>query len=307
MKAPLVAALRASLAILAGVVAPGASAVEVVGKVTHPELGEISGLARSSDGAFYWVHNDSGDSARLFAIDVEGNVIGPSWMGLGEHDWPGHTIDNAWHSDWESIAVYDGHLLIADVGNNGNARRDLGIYVLAEPNPAAVTKARAQRHLEVVYPDQDRFPATQWHFDCEAIFVDGGAVHLVTKHREAGRINVQEAGAKLYRLGDGLYESVFGGELEFVGSHGGITSATGADLSPDGGTLAVSSYTALWLFDRPAEGGNWFQGAARKLDLNVAVTKQLEAIAWQDDETLLLINEQADIMQAKVSEFETVD
>ena len=299
-------ALRASFAILAGAVAAGTSAVEVVGKVTHPDLGEISGLAKSSDGTFYWVHNDSGDSARLFAIDAEGNVIGPSWMDLGEHDWPGHTIDNAWHYDWESIAMHGSSVLIADVGNNGNARRDLGIYLLAEPNPRAVTKARAEWFQEIVYPDQAKFPAEQWHFDCEAIFVDGGFIYLITKHREAGRINVLEAGAKLYRLGAGL-ESFVAGELALIGSYDGITSATGADLSPDGSTLAVSSYTALWLFDRPAEGNNWFAGPARKLDLDPRVTKQLEAIAWMDAETLLLINEQRDIMRARVSEFGAVD
>lgn len=295
--------LKASLAVLAGVVAVGAAAVEVVGKVTHPDLGEISGLAKSSDGTFYWVHNDSGDSARLFAIDAEGNVIGPSWMNLGDDDWPGHTIDNAWHFDWESIAAYEGDLYIADVGNNGNARRDLGIYRLAEPNPRAVTKARAQGLLEVVYPDQAKFPAEQWHFDCEAIFVDDGFVYLISKHREAGRIDVQEAGAKLYRM-----RAVrFAADAELIGSYGGITSATGADLSPDGNTLAVSSYTALWLFDRPAEGDNWFAGPARKLDIDPRVTKQLEAIAWEDERSLLLINEQRDIMRAKVAEFEAVD
>ncbi len=300
-------ALRASFAILAGTIAAGAAAVEVVGKVTHPELGEISGLAKSSDGTFYWVHNDSGDSARLFAIDAEGTVIGPSWMDLGEHDWPGHTIDNAWHFDWESIAVYEGRLYVADVGNNGNARRDLGIYRLAEPNPRAVTKARAEGFLEVVYPDQAKFPAERWHFDCEALFVDDEVLYFITKHREAGRINSQEPGAKLYRLGSGLVESMFRVELELIGSHEAMTSATGADLSPDGGTLAVSSYTALWLFDRPAEGDNWFAGPARKLNIDPRVTKQLEAIAWENEETLLLINEQRDIMRATVAQFEAVD
>ena len=302
-------ALKVALVVLAGVFAASGGAVEVIGKVTHPELGEISGLAKSSDGTFYWVHNDSGDSARLFAIDAEGNVIGASWMNLGADDWPGHTIDNAWHFDWESIDVHDGILMIADVGNNGNARRDLGIYLVAEPNPHAVTKARAQGFLEVSYPDQRAFPAEQWHFDCEAIFVDENEeeLYLITKHREAGRINTQEAGAKLYRLGDGLLKWTFGGDLQLVGSHDGITSATGADLSPDGNTLAVSSYTALWLFDRPAEGHNWLAGPARKLDIDIRVTKQLEAIAWEDHETLLLINEQRDIMRAKVDEFEAVD
>ena len=298
MRASFSVALRASFAILAGTIAAGTVAVEVVGKVTHPELGEISGLAKSSDGTFYWVHNDSGDSARLFAIDAEGNVIGPSWMDLGEHDWPGHTIDNAWHFDWESIAVHDDTVFIADVGNNGNARRDLGIYVVAEPDPRAVHKARAHGFLPVVYPDQRAFPAEQWHFDCEAVFVDDGIIYLITKHREAGRIDVLEAGVKLYRLD---------GELELVDAHDGISSATGADLSPDGNTLAISSYTALWLFDRPAKGDNWFAGPARKLVIDPRVTKQLEAVAWEDAETLLLINEQRDIMRAKVAAFEAVD
>jgi len=34
--------------------------------------------------------------------------------------------------------------------------------------------ARAHAFLPIRYPDQEHFPAKAWHFDCEAVFVDGG-------------------------------------------------------------------------------------------------------------------------------------
>ena len=82
--------------------------------------------------------------------------------------------------------------------------------------------------------------------------------------------------------------------------------ATGADLSPDAARLAVATYNALWIFDRPATGDNWLAGEASRLKLKTSVAKQLEAIAWDDGSTLRLINEQGDVMRASVSEFSPV-
>lgn len=163
---------------------------------------------------------------------------------------------------------------------------------------------RALRHLPLRYPDQRAFPAEVWHFDCEAVFAAGGKLYFVTKHRQPGRISDWEAGTKLYRL-DTDYtdrENV----LTLVGRHPDVFLATGADLSPDGRTLAVSTYTALWLFERPDTGDNWFAGPARKLDLDRALAQQLEAIAWEDENTLRLVNEQRDVLRARVEEFAAV-
>lgn len=281
--------------------AMSAGAVEPAGRVTHAELSEISGIVKSSYGDFYWVHNDSGDSARIYAIDADSRPVKPPYLRISTDKWPGHRIDNAWHTDWEDIALADGVLYLADVGNNGNARRDLGVYVVNEADPRTVATMRALKFLPVRYPDQRRFPAEQWHFDCEAVFVASGKLYFLTKHRRPGEHASHEAGVKLYRL-DSQHvarENV----LTLIGRREDVVQATGADLSPDGMRLAVSSYSALWIFERPETGDNWLAGDASRLELDRGIANQLEAIAWDDGETLRLINEQRDVLRARTSEF----
>ena len=277
------------------------SAVETIGHAAYEALDEISGIVKSSYGDFYWVHNDSGDLARLFAVDADFNVLKPPYLRVSLDDWEGHAIDNASHFDWEDIALADGVLYIADVGNNGNARRDLGVYVVNEPHPLAVPRMKALKYLPVRYPDQNRYPGEDWHFDCEAVFVSDGRLYFITKHRQSGRIDRMEAGAKLYRLDTAFTDRE--NVLTLTGRRDDVVAATGADISPDGTRLAVATYTALWLFDQPSRGDDWFSGKAWKLELERDIAKQLEAIAWEDDSTLRLVNEQRDVLRSTTAEF----
>ena len=287
-----------------GISACAADAVEVVGRVEHEALDEISGIVKSTSGEFYWVHNDSGDAARLFALDADSAVVWPPFMRVSESDWHGHSIDNAWNFDWEDIALADGVLYIADMGNNGNARRDLGVYVVNEPDPSAIPRMRTLKFLPIRYPDQQTYPAKRWHFDCEAVFVADGKLYFITKHRRPGEIGGFESGAKLYRLDTSFVDSE--NVLTLVGTREDVFLATGADLSPDGTRIAVSTYEALWIFDRPPHGDDWLAGPAWRLDLDRGVTKQLEAVTWDDAETLRLVNENRDVMLADVKAFTPV-
>lgn len=295
-------AMRALLGAVAlsSLLAAGAE-MELIGRLSHEALGEVSGIVKSARGDFYWVHNDSGDSPRLFAIDGDGNPLKPSWMPIELADWPGHAIDNATHFDWEDIALADGVLYIADVGNNGNARRDLGVYVVNEPDPYAIPKMRALKYLPVRYPDQDDHPGDVWHFDCEAVFVADGALYFLTKHRQSRQIGEAAPGTKLYRL-DTDHTDVEN-VLTLIGRREDVSQVTAADVSPDGSRLAVATYTALWLFDQPEDGDDWLSGKAWRLDLDPAQAKQLEALAWEDAASLRLTNEQRDLFRAKIEDF----
>ena len=277
------------------------AAVEHVGRLTHEALSEVSGIVKSMQGNFYWVHNDSGDNPRIFAIAPDGVPLKPGWMPGNVEEWEGHAIAGAAHFDWEDIALADGVLYVADVGNNGNARRDLGVYVVNEPNPLAVPRMRALKHLPVRYPDQHGYPGDVWDFDCEGVFVADGRLHFLTKHRQSGRVNSASPGVKLYRLDTDHVDRE--NVLTLLGRRDDVTHATAADLSPDGRRLAVASYRALWIFDRPDEP-NWLAGRAWHMGLDIQVTKQLEALAWEDADTLRLINEQRDIFRVKVANFE---
>ena len=284
--------------------AVSAGDVEMAGRVSHPGLPEISGIVKSSYGDFYWVHNDSGDVPRIYAIDADSRPVKPSYLRISAGKWPGHRIDNAWHTDWEDIALSDGVLYLADVGNNGNARRDLGVYAVNEADPRTVEKMRALKFIPIRYPDQRRFPAERWHFDCEAVFAADGKLYFLTKHRRPGEQASFEPGVKLYRLDTEYLDR--DNVLTLVGQREDVVLATGADLSPDAARLAVATYSALWIFDRPETGDNWLAGNASRLKLKRSVAKQLEAIAWDDGATLRLINEQGDVMRARVSEFSPV-
>jgi hypothetical protein len=274
-----------------------------VGEVAHPFLTEMSGIARSQTYEnVWWVHNDSGDTARIFAIDGAGNAVIPPFLadrftgGEATEDretWPGIDVRLAENYDWEDIALADGRLYIADVGNNGNARRDLGVYVVNEPNPRAVERTRTLRHLPVRFPDQARFPAREWHFDCEGVFYSEGRLYFLTKHRAAGQIMQGKIGTKLYRLDTEHTDRE--NVLTLIQSREDLALPTAADLSPDGRRLAVLTARALWVFSKPASGDHWLAGKARRLLLDRAVTKSAEGVTWDDDETLRICNEQGEL------------
>ena len=275
--------------------------LEVSHRVEFEPIGEMSGIVRNPLDGSFWVHNDSGDEPRLFALDAEGRVQFPESLAddyhgedeeEGKEPWPGVFIENAVNQDWEDVASDGVNLYIADMGNNSNARRDLGIYVVPWESLSDTQTANATRFIPVHYPEQTGFPPLQRHFDSESLFFADGSLYAITKHREPVPNQQMQPGANLYRL-DSQSESE-SNALILIDHHPELTAATAAELSPDGNTLAVLSYTAVWLFERPAEGDAWLSAPSRRLPLNVNTARQIEAIAWLDAETLIVTNEQRD-------------
>ena len=308
--------------VLAGLVLGGPSAAEEprervlvpLDTLKAPGLGESSGLvlSRRLPGVF-WSHNDSGDEARLFALDSTGASIRPPWT---EADTGLRVLEAANH-DWEDLALGDaGNLILADVGNNSNARRDLCLYVVPEPDPRRLEAARPVTRILVAWPDQTEFPAPDMNRDCEAIFFARGAVHFLTKHR-TDRLT------RLYRLdppagvaGDPhrpwheafrpgrvhaltyLGEADVGGLREDVA---GLVTAADADL--DGGRLVLLTYTGLFLVENPPEGeglrtGNLLAGRWSWLPLAAG---QCEAVAL-DGDRVWITNEQRGLHQVPLRE-----
>ena len=107
---------------------PGCSALstsdsDAYGRYARGPITEPSGLVASqSQSDVFWTHNDSGDAARIFAVTGRGALLAE------------FQVNGAEATDWEAIATDDqGRLYVADFGNNLNRRRDLVIYVMAEP------------------------------------------------------------------------------------------------------------------------------------------------------------------------------
>ena len=270
----------------------------------------MSGIVRSPLDGLFWVHNDSGDAARLFALDASGQVQIPAGLAgeyygesarPGAEAWPGVSIINAENRDWEDLASDETNLYIADLGNNLNARRDLGIYVVPWASLGEARSASASRFIPVHYPEQAEFPPLERHFDSESLFVADGSLYAITKHRESFPSQQMQAGVNLYRLDS--QSDTESNALTLIDRHPELTAATAADLSPDGQTLAVLSYSAIWLFERPAAGDAWLSAPSRQLPLNTEAARQIEALTWLDDETLIVTNEQRDWFEVPVSLF----
>lgn len=304
-------AILLALAWLAGAPAADepAEVVRTVAEVSYEPAAEISGMVKSATyPGVYWVHNDSDNQPRLFALDAKGAPILPVWLvdeyAKSEKVWPGLELLVAANVDWEDLTLAEGRIYLADMGNNGNARRDLGVYVINEPNPRATDKIRPLKFLPIRYPDQKRYPARLWHFDCEAVFWSDGKLYFITKHRAPGQIRRFERGAKLYRLDTSFVDRE--NVLTLVESRADLTLATAAETSPDGKLLAVLTYFDLWVFSKPAKGDHWLSSPARRLALPQKETQQAEAVCWKDSTTLRIANEQRKIFEISLAALQPV-
>jgi hypothetical protein len=256
-------------------------------KINFPEINEASGIVKSRMWPdVYWIHNDSGDEARIFPITRKGEIIKPEWM----KDYRGIEIPDAVNVDWESITTDDrGNLIIADCGNNSNTRRDLAIYIVKEPYPTQTVVTRVARRILYYYPDQKGFPPEEKNFDAEAVFWHKGKIYILTKHRS-------DTFTKLYRLDstDPLKENpaVLVRKFDIQGQ------VSGADISEDGRKLAVLTNDAVWLFETAENSDDFFSGKKYRLPYK---DKQCGAICF-DNHTLILLNEPGNLYELKIDD-----
>jgi len=268
---------------------PAGSPVELEPYATlQPEaIDESSGIVRSrAYPGVYWTLNDSGGEAALYPVTLEGKDIRTAWAIENDAPYSGMAVVDAQNIDWEDIAIDDaGHLIIGAFGNNRNHRRDLALYIVPEVHPDFAWKTRAIRRIDFHYPDQDAFPPKDRNFDGEALFHANGKNYLLTKHRSDTR-------TKLYRM-----DQTDGGRsnpLTLLDDFdiGGMVTA--ADVSADGKRLLVLTYGAIWLFEVDAGSDAYFHGRISRLPIRAG---QCEAIAWIDEHSFVITNEQRDIFR----------
>lgn len=112
-------------------------------------LTELSGIAASHVYPdIFYAHNDSGDTARFFALDDEAEVV-------AEFDLIGAVA-----ADWEDIAAgpcpSGSCVYIGDIGDNNLRRTEYAIYRVAEPAsfpPEGESASVVYERFPFVYPD----------------------------------------------------------------------------------------------------------------------------------------------------------
>ena len=230
---------------------------KVVDRIDDDGVRESSGVVASrKQPGVYWTHNDSGNAPVLFAMTREGEVLGGFPVSVR-------------NDDWEDVAADDeGHLFIGDVGNNNGGRRQVMVYRVDEPDPRAkpARSLRVRALWRLTYPGRP--------FDCEALFVHAGHGYLVSKVPPGLRADV-------YRFD--LSSGGGAAKLEHVTTLPVRSPVTAADLSPDGGRLAVMTVSGPYVFrvngDVASAGA---EGAAEPWHVNY-LDLSIEGVCFTDD------------------------
>jgi len=261
---------------------------KLVGTMNKLHINESSGLATSSihDGVM-WTLNDSGNSANIFPITLNGTSLNIS-------DVSGFSIENAQNFDWEAMTSdHNGTLYIADSGQNFNFARTPIIYQIDEPgnlkNPRQIPLLKK---IPYNYEDQSGIFMPRNEFDVEAMFYSDNGLNFITK-------GWGDSISKWYRL---RQSSEFGHIARLVTRiNFGKALITGAEVDDSGLRLAVLAKRSIWLFTRSALGQNWFIGDIQYLrSRDIGVT---EAITFYGNR-LYISNEGGELYAISLDEIE---
>lgn len=234
-----------------------------------PRVAESSSLVSTPAGDWLWTANDSGDSARLFAVDRTGRTLAVASL-------PGTRV-----VDVEDTALGpDRTLYLADIGDNRSERA--GVVVLRVPEPA-VDPGRLDVRLATAPPVRTVLTYDDGPHDAETLLVHPrtGQVLVVTK----GVLGSGVYAAPL-PLADGVLRRVGGLTLRGTGTPGGPdigglaqVLATGGAVSPDGRRVVVRTYTDAYVWQVP---GDDLAAALRGRPTVLALpeTRQGEAVTW---------------------------
>jgi len=262
-----------------------------VAVLANREISESSGLACSRQAAgVFWTHNDSGDSARLFAFNAKGEHLAVC------------TVVGAEVRDWEDLASFtmrgQSFLLIADTGDNDAVRPACSLYVVREPavgTPArpAEIRARVALRIDFRYEDGAR--------DCEAVAIDPTTLTIYLCSKEMG-------GGRIYALPWPRDKATPGSPPHVARAVGTFAEAplpTAMDISPDGRRAVVLTYADAYEYARgPRE--DWAAAFARKPRvLKMPRRNQGESIGYgPDGKTLYLTSERvpAPLLEVPVAE-----
>jgi hypothetical protein len=223
--------------------------------IPNNALTEISGIAASRvNSGLLWVHNDSGDTARIFGLDAQGITHAT------------YRLDAASAIDWEDIALGRGpvasmtYIYVGDIGDNNSLRSEIVIYRVAEP--VVDLAGSVSGSLSGVDAIRLRYP--DGAHNAEALLVDPvtGDIVVITKSMSGGA-------QKAYSVPGSTTPGVLT-TMEYLATITTSASAfgaiTGADISQNGLQLALRTYGGVAVSARPDVGtplSNFLGGGAK--------------------------------------------
>ncbi|OAD24135.1 lipoprotein [Candidatus Thiomargarita nelsonii] len=232
-----------------------------------PPLDEISGIAVSRKNTdVLWIHNDSGDQNRIYAINSQGNYLGAYY------------IDDVSSRDWEDIAVGPGpidsehYIYIGDIGDNQAEYDFKYIYRVREPyvdfnqSPLVSTISDVEV-IKFQYPDGKR--------DAETLMVDPLTkdIYIVSK---------RESNVRVYRA---PYPQATNSTitLEHVATLNLDGQTVGGDISPSGLGILLKTYSSIYYWCRMSGQKLWQTFKNKPVTVPYTIEPQGEAVGWMSN------------------------
>jgi hypothetical protein len=258
--------------------------------ITASALAEISGIALAQGHDGFWVHNDSGDLPRLYAIDRAGNHLATVLV----------TGANA--IDWEDMCACSingvRYLVVADMGDNLSVLPERALYAIVEPQLTGTEDPNKAVKIPLAWSLRYRLPIGP--ADAEGLAFDARARRflVLTKRTEPAQLfSLPEQGAP-----DLVHVAQFEAPLpaptipDSLRKQKGAYAAeahfpTALDCSIDGSALLVTNYVQL-LYYRRAANESWAQALRRSPQLvPIPVLMQTEAVCF-DGASAVIASEQ---------------
>lgn len=270
--------------------------------INHDHLDEISGLASSrNDPKLLWVHNDSGDDARTYAVTTTGQYRGSV------------TLNNVQANDWEDMASFSlndiNYLIVGDIGDNRASRSSIQFYVIEEPDISQLGDhfsigATVAWSFSATYPDGPR--------DVEGLAVDTReqAIYLLSKRDKPPR---------LYRLP--LKPNAANVTATFITTINTINTIpqpteqdiqddprygkfryrpTALDISPAGDSMIITTYKDSYYYKRHTHQ-KWLQALQQPIIINTPQLRKTEAGGLSyDAQSIFIASEQLPATLAEV-------
>ena len=255
-----------------------------LGLVEESRLNEISGLECSQlNGEMFWLHNDSGDSAQIFAMDGNGHNLGR------------FKLSNIQNRDWEDIAIGPGpvegqsYIYIGDIGDNEAIYNYKYIYRFKEPK-LDFNKIPCQGIIDEIetitfqYPDGPR--------DAETLMIDPLTKDLIIISKREDSVH-----AYILPYPQDTQSTIIPEQIATMP----LTQLTAGDISESGTKIIIKNYDNIFYWHRNPDQSLHDVFLEKPENLPYVREPQGEAICWSSDEKgYFTSSEEADGVEARL-------
>lgn len=246
-----------------------------LGQLANDAIAESSGMAccRHTPGVF-WTHNDSGDAARIYAFNSQGEDLGTCLLA------------GARARDWEDMASFTlgrkHYLLLGDTGDN-YLRADVHHLYLIEEPPFDPRRGTVAQSVPVTHTISYRYE--DGRHNCESVAVDSTNKTILLVAKELG------SQCNVYALSWPVKDSDQPLVARKIATLK-IPPTTGMDVSPDGRRAVVLTYGSAYEYRRGVQE-DWATALARPPQvITLPSRRKGEAICYGvDGKTLYLTSE----------------